>query len=111
MVINGVPQPARIRFPRDVGPHLIQLGTEATTYLRLIRPPPFYLHLLGTQDCQHGMIHRLQLRPFFSRVAKSAGVSSSQASRDMIRDHGESADAGCVADGESPGPAAALARP
>src|SRR5215813_13634750 len=48
---------------------------------------------------------------FFSRVAKSAGVSSSQASRDMIRDHGESAAAGCVADGASPGPAAARARP
>ena len=45
--------------------HFIQLGTEATTHLQLIRPPEFYLHLLGTQDCQHGMIHRLQLRPFF----------------------------------------------
>jgi transposase-like protein len=46
-----------------------------------------------------------------TRVAKSAGVSSSQASRDMILDHGESADAGFVADGESPVPAVALARP
>ena len=45
------------------------------------------------------------------RVAKSAGVSSSPAARDMIRDHGESADAGFVADGESPVPAAALAKP
>jgi transposase-like protein len=45
-----------------------------------------------------------------TRVAKSAGVSSSQASRDRILDHGESADAGFVADGESPVPAAALAR-
>ena len=46
-----------------------------------------------------------------TRVAKSAGVSSSPASRDMRLDHGESADAGFVADGESPVPAAALARP
>ena len=45
-----------------------------------------------------------------TRVAKSAGVSSSQASRDMILDHGESADAGFVAAGASPVPAASLAR-
>src|SRR6266446_2084131 len=45
-----------------------------------------------------------------TRVAKSAGVSSPQASRDMMLDHGESADAGSVADGGSPVPAAALAR-
>src|SRR5262249_7828848 len=44
-----------------------------------------------------------------TRVAKSAGVSSSQASRDSrILDHGESADAGFVADGESRVPATAL---
>jgi hypothetical protein len=46
-----------------------------------------------------------------TRVAKSAGVSSPQASRDMMLDHGESADEGSVADGRSPAPAAALARP
>ena len=45
-----------------------------------------------------------------TRVAKSAGVSSSQASQDTLLDHGGSADAGSVADGESPVPAAALAR-
>src|SRR5436190_18492335 len=47
---------------------------------------------------------------FFSRVAKSAGGSSLQASQDRMRDHGESADAGAGADGGSPVPAAALAR-
>jgi len=47
---------------------------------------------------------------FFSRVAKSAGVGSPQAARDMMLDHGESADAESVADDESPVPAAALAR-
>jgi len=46
-----------------------------------------------------------------TRAAKSAGVSSSQASRDMRRDHDESAAAGSVVDGVPPGPAAALARP
>src|SRR5262245_760509 len=48
---------------------------------------------------------------FFSRVAKSAGGSAPQASRDMLREHGDSAAAEFVADGASPGPAAALARP
>src|SRR5262249_21761213 len=47
---------------------------------------------------------------FFSRVAKSAGVSSPPASRDRMRDHGESAGEGFVADAGSPVPAAALAR-
>ena len=45
-----------------------------------------------------------------TRVAKPAGVSSPQASRDMMLDHGESADAGFVADGGSPVPAVVLAR-
>jgi transposase len=45
-----------------------------------------------------------------TRVAKSAGVSSPQASRDRMRDHGESAGEGFVADAGSPVPAAALAR-
>src|SRR5262245_10568460 len=48
---------------------------------------------------------------FFSRVAKSAGGSASPASRERRRAHGERVDAGCGADGASPVPAAALARP
>ena len=47
---------------------------------------------------------------FFSRAAKSAGVSPPQAVRDRMRDHGESADAGSAAGGGSLVPAAALAR-
>ena len=46
-----------------------------------------------------------------TRVAKLAGVSSLQASQDMMRDHGESADAESAAGGGSLVPAAALARP
>jgi transposase len=45
-----------------------------------------------------------------TRVAKSAGVSSSPTSRDTIRDHDESADAGSAADGGPLVSAAALAR-
>ena len=46
-----------------------------------------------------------------TRVAKLAGVSSLQGSQDMMRDHGESADAESAAGGGSLVPAAALARP
>ena len=46
-----------------------------------------------------------------TRVAKSAGVSASQAARERRLEPGASADAGCVADGASPVPAVALARP
>ena len=75
------------------------------------------------ETCLHGSSIRdtarvLQISPTTvmnglkkTRVVKLAGVSASPASRDMIRDHGESADAGFVADGESPVPAAALAKP
>jgi hypothetical protein len=100
-----------MRFRLHKTPHFVELGAQSTTHLKLIRTPDFHLDLLGIQERQHPMIHWLQLWLFFSRVAKSAGVSASPASRDMIRDHGESADAGFVADGESPVPAAALAKP
>ncbi len=59
VVINGVPQPARIRFPGYIGPHFIELGTEPTTHLSLIRAPDFHLDLLGIQDRQHALMHRL----------------------------------------------------
>ena len=76
-----------------------------------IRPyRPTYRYLRGNAEKQQAA--RADLTALKkTRVAKSAGVSASPASRDMIRDHGESADAGFVADGESPVPAAALAKP
>jgi hypothetical protein len=42
VVINGVPEPARIGFAPHVAPHLVELGAEPTTHLKLIRTP--YLH-------------------------------------------------------------------
>src|SRR5438874_92311 len=99
-----------MRFRLHKTPHFVELGAQSTTHLKLIRTPDFHLDLLGIYDRQHRMMHRLQLWLFFSRVANSAGVSSSPASRDRILDPGESAAAGSVADGGSPVPAAALAR-
>ena len=49
VVINGVPQPARIRFPGHIGPHFIELGAQPTTHLELIRAPDFHLDLLRIQ--------------------------------------------------------------
>jgi transposase-like protein len=46
-----------------------------------------------------------------TRAAKSTGGNLPPASRDTMQDHGESADAGSVAAGESHVPAATLARP
>src|SRR5262245_56817493 len=37
VMINGMPQPARVRFLGYIGPHFVQLGGQATTYLQLIR--------------------------------------------------------------------------
>src|SRR5262245_32468926 len=65
VVINGVPEPARMRFRLHKTPHFVELRAEPTTHLQLIRAPDFYLHLRGMHGRQHGMMHRLQLRLFF----------------------------------------------
>src|SRR5262249_35471819 len=110
VVINGVPEPARMCFRLHKTPHLVELRAEPTTHLQLIRAPDFHLNLLGMQEREHPVMHWLQLRLFFPRAAKSRGGTLPPASQDTIRDHGGSADAGSVAGGESPVPAATLAR-
>src|SRR5262249_9721024 len=65
VVINGVPQPTRIRFFAHITPRFVEFGAEPTTHLKLICAPDFHFHVRGMQGCQHAMIHRLQLRLFF----------------------------------------------
>jgi hypothetical protein len=65
MVINGVPEPSRMRFRLHKTPHFVELGAQSTTHLQLIRAPDFHLNLLGMQERQHPMIHWLQLWLFF----------------------------------------------
>src|SRR5262245_16512415 len=65
MVINGVPEPSRMRFRLHKTPHFVELRAEPTTHLQLIRAPDFYLNLLGMHGRQHGRIYWLQLRRFF----------------------------------------------
>ena len=59
-----------MRFRWHNTPHVVELRAEPTPHLQLIRAPDFYLNLLGLHGRQHVMMHRLQLRLFFSRVAK-----------------------------------------
>jgi DNA-binding transcriptional LysR family regulator len=113
--INPKPQPPRpdkIKIKGDIEQHLIRLACSDPPQGRC----HWTLQLLADELVVLGLVDTLSTETVRqalkkTRVAKSAGVSSSQASRDMILDHGESADAGFVADGESPVPAVALARP
>src|SRR6266704_585084 len=50
VVINGVPQPTRMRFRLHKTPHFVELGAQSTTHLKLIRTPDFHLDLLGIYD-------------------------------------------------------------
>src|SRR5215475_497850 len=65
VVINGVPEPSRMRFRLHKTPHFVELRAQPTTHLQLIRAPDFHLDLLRMQERQHPMIHWLQLRLFF----------------------------------------------
>ena len=112
--INPKPQPPRpdkIKIKGDIEQHLIRLACSDPPQgrchwtLQLLADE---LVVLGPVDTLSTETVRQALKK--TRVAKSAGVSSPQASRDMMLDHGESAAAEFVADGASPVPAAALAR-
>jgi hypothetical protein len=65
VVINGVPEPSRMRFRFHKTPHFVELRAQSTTHLQLIRAPDFHFDLRGIHGRQHAMIHRLQLRLFF----------------------------------------------
>src|SRR6185503_2467884 len=65
VVINGVPEPSRMRFRLHKTPHFVELRAEPTMHLQLICAPDFHFDLRGMQGRQHAMIHRLQLWLFF----------------------------------------------
>src|SRR5215471_5598603 len=65
VVINGVPEPERMRLRLHKTPHFVELRAEPTTHLQRIRAPDFHLNLLGMQERQHPVIHWLQRRLFF----------------------------------------------
>jgi len=72
VVIHRVPEPSWMRFRFHNTPHCVELGAQSTTHLQLIRAPDFHLDLLGIDDRQHRMMHRLQLRLFFFRSLMTA---------------------------------------
>src|SRR5215813_8142887 len=46
VMINGVPQPAGVRFAAYVTPHFVQLGGEPSTVLQFLRAADLHLYLL-----------------------------------------------------------------
>ena len=46
LVINGVPEPSRMRFRLHKTPHFVELGAQSTTHLQRVRTPDFHLDLL-----------------------------------------------------------------
>jgi hypothetical protein len=54
-----------MRFRLHKTPHFVELRAQSTMPLKLIRAPDFHLDVLGMQDRQHRMMHRLHLRLFF----------------------------------------------
>jgi hypothetical protein len=65
VVINGVPEPSRMRVRLHKTPHFVEIRTQSTTHLRLIRASDFHFDVRGIQGRQYLMIYRLQLRLFF----------------------------------------------
>jgi hypothetical protein len=68
LVINGVPEPSRMRFRLHKTPHFVELGAQSTTHLKLLRAPDFPLDLLGMHERQHPRMHWRQLGLFFFSV-------------------------------------------
>jgi hypothetical protein len=62
VVINGVPQPTRMRFFAHITPPFVEFGAEPTTHLQLIRTPDVHCHVLGMQGRQHAIIQSLPSR-------------------------------------------------
>src|SRR5215468_7499367 len=59
VVINGVPEPSRMRFRLHKAPHFVELGVQSTTHLQLICAPDFHFDVRGMHGRQHAMMHRL----------------------------------------------------
>jgi hypothetical protein len=65
VLINGVPQPPRLRFLAHVTPYLIELRCGSCLLGALCHTTNVHFDLLGMQVLQHLLIHLLEVR-FFS---------------------------------------------
>ncbi len=86
------------------------LAKMASGYWQVFDPCNGYLAIRASL-LHHMALHRLEERYFFLGRQNQLEEVCLQAARDTMQDHGESADAGSVAAGESHVPAATLARP
>ena len=76
VVINGVPEPARIGCAAHVAPPLVELGAAPMTHLECIRTPYLSLALLGMEVLQDALIHRLRVRClFFNALITVVGLT------------------------------------
>src|SRR5262245_22715829 len=64
-MINGVPEPARLRFLPHVTPHLIELRRQPATLGELGSAADLDLHLCGAQRLENRLVHLLEVRFLF----------------------------------------------
>jgi hypothetical protein len=50
VMIDGMPQPAWVRFAVHVTPHCVHLCSQAAASIQLLRAAALHLHLLGMED-------------------------------------------------------------
>ncbi len=74
VVIYRVPEPSWRRFRWHNTPHCVACGAQSTTHRTLIRAPDVHLDLLGMQDRQHRMMHRLPRWLFFLQCFDDAAT-------------------------------------
>jgi len=65
VVINGMPQPAGVRFPAYVTPHLVQLGRESTPLIEFFCTAYLHCDMLGMHNLQYRVVYLLEVRCLF----------------------------------------------
>src|SRR5262244_4028997 len=69
MLINGVPQPARVRFAAHVTPHFVEFGGEPPPAIQFLGATNLYGDVLGLHALQYCMVYLVEVRfLFFSSV-------------------------------------------
>src|SRR5262245_52457646 len=74
--IDGVPEPAWMRFRLHKTPHCVARRAAPTTHLTLVSPPALHRDLLRMQDRYQRVMHRLACRfLFFHALSTVVGLT------------------------------------
>ena len=65
VMLNRVPQPARVRFALHVAPHVVQLCGASPTAIQFLSAADLHLDLRGMQNLYQGLGHGLEHRRLF----------------------------------------------